>query len=105
MAGGSRIGVVITLAVACRGGSKPADPSPTRPAAPSAVEPQAYVLGDGVARDYRRAAALYAERCADGCGDLAACRSLYQLVVDSRGMVPRLAHAGVLMRMCWRRDV
>ena len=105
MAGGSRIGVVIALAVACRGGSKPADPVSTGPAAPAAVEPQAYVLGSGVARDYRRAAALYAERCADGCGDLAACRSLYELVVDSRGMVPRLEHVGVLMRMCRRGDV
>lgn len=76
----------------------------TQEASPVSMSPQAYESGSGVARDYRKAAAVYREQCADGCGDLAACRSLFDLAIDSRGIVPRVEHVATLTRMCKRGD-
>lgn len=68
------------------------------------VDPRDYELGLGVPRDYRRAVAIYDERCAAGCGDLAACRRAFDLVHVGRGRMPTTDDVGTLMRMCDRGD-
>lgn len=74
-------------------------------AKPTPIPAQAYERGTGVPRDYRKAAAIYAEQCADGCGELAACRSLFDFAVSGRGFVPHVAQVATLAQMCRRNDV
>lgn len=81
--------------VACGSGSDTPPPTP--------ASPDTFLVGN--ARDYRRAATAYAAKCADGCGDLAACRSLFDLEVRSRGIAPKLADFSALVRMCARDDM
>jgi TPR repeat protein len=64
-------------------------PPPTRlpalTAAPSLAQARAYELGGDVPRDYARSAAIYAELCKDGHGDIAACHALADAIGFARG--------------------
>jgi TPR repeat protein len=76
------------LALVACGSSSPPPAQPQHTAPKDAIDPaRAYELGKGVARDYRKAAALYGERCRDGCGDLAACKKYFSLAGKQRGVV------------------
>src|SRR4051794_26626593 len=100
------------------GGGKPAGPpvrdvpisnapsvklDPTRTAARRA-EARAFELGTSGTRDYRRAAMIYDELCADGCGDHEACRELIDLAVHERGTVMTPARVAIPARLCDRGD-
>src|SRR5688572_27409235 len=46
-------------------------------------------LGTRGTRDYRQAAAIYDELCADGCGDHESCRELIDLAIHDRTLHER----------------
>lgn len=91
------IGIVI--AAACRGEApRPAVPASTatapatRARAGQADRPsdalahaRALELGDGVARDYAAAVAVYRDACGDGRGDASACGAVIRAVMFARG--------------------
>ena len=86
------------LVVGCHG---------SQPVVPSRFDPTAaerYERGDGVARDFRAAAKLYADACHAGCGDLTACHGLLELAIANRGITPTLADLPIAARMCKRGD-
>jgi hypothetical protein len=64
-----------------------------------------YERGNGVARDYTRAAQIYEKRCDQGHGDLVACRKLFTAIVKNRGEPrDRRPDVGWLVRGCQRGD-
>ncbi len=63
-----------------------------------------YERGEGVPRDFRTAARLYADACRAGCGDLTACHGLLELAIATRGITPTLADLPTAARMCKRGD-
>lgn len=86
------------LVVGCHG---------SQPVVASRFDPTAaerYERGDGVARDFRAAAKLYADACHAGCGDLTACHGLLELAIANRGITPTLADLPIAARMCKRGD-
>lgn len=68
------------------------------------AEARALELGTGGTRDYRRAAQLYDELCAAGCGDADACRELVALALNERGTVMTPARLVIPARLCDRGD-
>jgi phosphate transport system substrate-binding protein len=60
--------------------------------------------GDGVARDYQAAADVYRAACADGSGDLAACRRLLNFELEGRGVDVDHARAQALAAAICARD-
>ena len=94
---------LLVLLVAC-GSNESAAPPPSTPPPPSLAEARAYVIGKGVARDYRKAVALYRTRCAGGCGDREACRQYLDLVFKDRGAVLGRPDLGVVGLLCDRGD-
>jgi hypothetical protein len=72
--------VVLAVVAAC--GSPPPPSTPPRVLTPL-ERARVYELAS--ARDYARAAEIYATACADGKGDLPACRKLVEVLVDGRG--------------------
>ncbi len=79
-------------------------PVPVATLTPAGFDPRRHLLGAGVARDYRAAAGGYANLCAGGCGDLAACRALATLVKEERGLLPSRDQLPIAARMCARHD-
>lgn len=77
--------------------------APARAAARRA-EARALERGTSGTRDYRRAAAIYDELCAEGCGDHAACRELIDLALHERGTVMTAARVAIPARLCDRGD-
>ena len=63
-----------------------------------------YERGDGVPRDYRRAAELLARSCADGRGVAAACRRLAIARTQGRGVAQGLDVIALLTLACERGD-
>lgn len=102
------LSAALALALGCGGSSgSSSSPGPLSgtPTAARTDDARAYMLGRGVARDYRKAAALYAERCRDGCGDLAACETWLDLSLQQRGMSVTAATFSVAARLCDRKVV
>lgn len=83
------VALVLLVLAGCRAEPRSSPlPRPTgAPAAPRSmlVQAEAWERGDGVRRDYGRAAALYEEACREGKGDLAACRRLLDAIGEARG--------------------
>jgi TPR repeat protein len=101
--------VLALLVVGCRGShpeGAPAHAGSDVHAAPrfDAAVAERYERGDGVARDFRAAAKLYADACHAGCGDLIACHGLLELAIANRGVTPTLADLPIAARMCKRGD-
>jgi hypothetical protein len=106
---------LVVVACAGRGDDRSGAPRPPQPA-PAAAAPAAasdpavhaaarrLELGQGGQRDFMRAASLYRAACADGCGDLTACRHALRLAIAGRGPVVRPDDVRVLHRMCQRGD-
>lgn len=64
-----------------------------------------YERGDGVPRDYSRAAQIYAQRCRHGDGDVAACRAVILARLRHRGDATMNFDArAVMQRACDRGD-
>jgi hypothetical protein len=94
------VAAVVVAAVSCS-----PSPLPILSSTGSAAmdDPRAYMLGRGVPRDYRKAAALYASRCREGCGDLAACEAYLELGLRQRGIPTNQATFTVAARLCDRK--
>lgn len=98
--------MLVLLAVGCHGADPVPAPAGNRAASPhfDAAAAERYLRGDGVARDFRIAAKLYADSCRSGCGDLTACHGLLELAIANRGITPALADVPIAARMCKRGD-
>ena len=103
-----RVLAVVALVACTAPNAKPV--APRTPVAPRHVrtpleQARAYELGEGVARDYAAAAAIYAQQCTDGTGDLEACRHLLRAGFEARGVDEDRAKGLALATvMCERRD-
>lgn len=101
-----RLVIACGICLGCRGTSRdpvitshvPPDPAARR------AEAGALVLGAGGVRDYRKAARIYSDLCGDGCGDIAACRELFDLAIHERGLVMTAALLPIPARLCDRGD-
>jgi hypothetical protein len=87
------------VVVACGGRSNSAPPTPPPPAPLPLDQARAYENGDGVARDYARAAKIYEQQCASGTGSVVACRELTKAMLSGRGMDHDLERAISLARV------
>jgi len=100
----------IALAMLCHASaSAPSEPglaNRSQPGASLLASARAYELGQGVARDYRQAAALYRQACSHGAGDLPSCRHLIRAKFNGRGIARDLTGARALAaQICvHRRD-
>ena len=105
-----RLALVACVFLACstRAAAPPAGPSESGAGVATAGngDPgRAYELGAGVARDYAAAARLHEKRCADGRGDLVACRKLGLAFASARGVAfDRDRAAWLLTHACRRGD-
>lgn len=61
-----------------------------------------YQRGDGVPRDFRKAAEILERRCDDGRGDLAACARFAAAVIDARGVSRDRDLVDLAVRACRR---
>ena len=90
-------------------GSTPPKPAPSHHAAPPVSQLERgldFERGRGVARDYRRAVAVYRDACRDGCGELASCQRLFKLAAVDRGVViDGREMATLATRLCDRHDM
>jgi phosphate transport system substrate-binding protein len=67
---------------------------------------QAAERGTGMARDYTKAAAIYATACNEGRGDVAACRRLIGAIGEARGVDRDVMRAVTIARaICARHDL
>jgi len=91
------LAVLVATAAACSG--KP------RKASDAALEQAGrYERGDGVARDYRRAAELLAQSCDHGRGNASACRRLAIAQSRGRGVPQQLLVGALLQHACDHGD-
>jgi TPR repeat protein len=90
-------------------GSTPPKPAPAHHAAPAVSQVERgldFERGRGVARDYRKAVAVYREACRDGCGELASCQRLFKRAAVDRGIVIEGREMATLAsRLCDRHDM
>jgi TPR repeat protein len=90
-------------------GSTPPKPAPSHHAAPPVSQVERgldFERGRGVARDYRKAVAVYRDACHDGCGELASCRRLFKLAAVDRGvLIDGREMATLASRLCDRHDM
>lgn len=98
----SRALLVVTLAACSARAPTPAPISGT----PAATErtplelATAYERGDGVPRDYARAAAILTEQCRDAAGDPVACRRLLRAMMAERGVVGDQRMVDLAVALC-----
>src|SRR5690349_14749565 len=96
------LAVLLALFAACCSSR----PSSTAPAsADPMAQARAHELGDGVARDYAAAAAIYQAQCASGAGQRTACRRWLRAMSVGRGADLDLQRIAQLARaMCAHRE-
>lgn len=96
---------LVALAACTTPSAKPVAPAAPRHVATPLERARAYELGDGVARDYAAAAAIYAQQCADGAGDVVACHRLLRARLEARGVdEDRATGFALATALCDRRD-
>jgi len=94
----------ILVLAAC--GAKPAPSIEARAQTSWLERAQAAERGQGVPRDYAKAAAIYAAICNEGRGELAACRRLIDAIGDARGVDRDVQRAIAIARtICARHDM